>query len=406
MFSRFRIVSFVILSILLCGSLVEAVAAETRLTIDLSGAGKPISADLFGVFFEDINYAADGGLYAELIQNRSFEYQATEQKSWNPLTCWEVVAYGTGRGSLELDAGRPVHRNNPHYGVLDVAEVGEGVGIANRGFDGIAVREGETYDVSLFVRQLYVERRWGGKPFADEDKFALIVRLEDKDGAAIGETTLDYVGTQWQRVAGEIVAVETRLGAAGGAVEATRWRGRRRDFALSAGDVSWAAQWFAERSGGSDRSPQANVRSLPRRLLGAWQRPAKHVPLAGHDRPDRDSPGASQLVGLSPDSRFGLLRVFSVLRRHRGETVAGGAGGRVVSEFRSHGGDGPRRLAAGGDAGLHRRGVRPNRVGQWSGDLEVGRSARRPAIPSRSTWSTSVSATRSRSRRSLTSGSA
>lgn len=40
---------------------------------------KAISPDLFGIFFEDLNYAADGGLYAELIQNRSFEYQATEQ---------------------------------------------------------------------------------------------------------------------------------------------------------------------------------------------------------------------------------------------------------------------------------------------------------------------------------------
>src|ERR1700752_3806917 len=86
--------------------------------------GKAISPDLFGIFFEDINYAADGGLYAELVQNRSFEYQATEQKSWNPLSFWDVKTYGDGRGSLEIDAGRPVHVNNQHYAVLDVARVG------------------------------------------------------------------------------------------------------------------------------------------------------------------------------------------------------------------------------------------------------------------------------------------
>jgi alpha-N-arabinofuranosidase len=52
---------------------------------------RTISPDLFGIFFEDLNYAADGGLYAELIQNRSFEYQATEQPTWNNLTAWELV---------------------------------------------------------------------------------------------------------------------------------------------------------------------------------------------------------------------------------------------------------------------------------------------------------------------------
>ena len=43
---------------------------------------KPISPDLFGIFFEDISYAADGGLYAELIQNRSFEYNPGDKDAW------------------------------------------------------------------------------------------------------------------------------------------------------------------------------------------------------------------------------------------------------------------------------------------------------------------------------------
>src|SRR6187402_539934 len=55
---------------------------------------KKISTDLFGLFFEDINYAADGGLYAELIQNRSFEYSPTERKEWNPLAFWEYTTPG------------------------------------------------------------------------------------------------------------------------------------------------------------------------------------------------------------------------------------------------------------------------------------------------------------------------
>ncbi len=50
--------------------------------------GKPISPDLFGLFFEDINYSADGGLYAELVQNRSFEYNPEERREWSPFSFW------------------------------------------------------------------------------------------------------------------------------------------------------------------------------------------------------------------------------------------------------------------------------------------------------------------------------
>ena len=70
-------------------------AETTTVTVDVN-TGKPISPDLVGIFFEDLNYAADGGLYAELAQNRSFEYQATEQPTWAPLTGWEFIQRGSG----------------------------------------------------------------------------------------------------------------------------------------------------------------------------------------------------------------------------------------------------------------------------------------------------------------------
>ena len=66
------------------------------LTVNLNQEGKPISPDLIGVFFEDISYAADGGLYAELVQNRSFEYSPTEQPDWHPLKFWELQKRGGG----------------------------------------------------------------------------------------------------------------------------------------------------------------------------------------------------------------------------------------------------------------------------------------------------------------------
>ena len=78
---------FVVISILLAAVSV-AFSNPIELTVQASQPGKAISPDLMGIFFEDLNYAADGGLYAELIQNRSFEYSPTEQSSWHPLSFW------------------------------------------------------------------------------------------------------------------------------------------------------------------------------------------------------------------------------------------------------------------------------------------------------------------------------
>lgn len=60
--------------------------------------GKSISTELFGIFFEDINYAGEGGLYAELVQNGSFEYTLSEHEGWGPFTSWEFRKYGHSVG--------------------------------------------------------------------------------------------------------------------------------------------------------------------------------------------------------------------------------------------------------------------------------------------------------------------
>lgn len=123
--------------------------------------GKKISSNLFGLFFEDINYAADGGLYAELIQNRSFEYNPTEQKSWNPLSFWEYISPGFSYGRISVETNSPIHPNNLHYVVLDVEHVGHeanyigdsGVGLKNSGFNGMVINAGEKYNLTFFVHQ-------------------------------------------------------------------------------------------------------------------------------------------------------------------------------------------------------------------------------------------------------------
>src|SRR2546427_569382 len=133
---------------------VAASAQSATISIEAGAKGKPISPDLVGIFFEDLSYAADGGLYGELIQNRSFEYSAADRPEWNALTAWELVKRDGGEGNVVIDSARPLHPNNPHYAVLGVAKSGGGVGLRNPGFDGIPLKAGERYDVSLFARQL------------------------------------------------------------------------------------------------------------------------------------------------------------------------------------------------------------------------------------------------------------
>lgn len=185
------------------GHLAPTVRAEiTTVTIPTSSAGKPISPDLFGIFFEDINYSADGGLYAELVQNRSFEYQATEQPGWNNLTGWEFQQRG-GKGKVSVDYATPLNANNPHYVELEIGGAGE-VALINTGFDGIPVKAGEKYDLSFFAQQLYAGGR-GDKI----NSLPLTVRLEGADGSVLGEAAFDIKEQAWKRYSGTITASKT-----------------------------------------------------------------------------------------------------------------------------------------------------------------------------------------------------
>lgn len=172
-------------------------AQKTTVTIETE-AGKPISPHLFGAFFEDLNYAADGGLYAELIQNRSFEYSPTEQSSWHPLSFWELQKRGEGDGSLDVAEMRPIHKNNPHYALLTVRKPGEGVGLANRGFDSIPLKAGETYEASFWAYQAYMGVMWGR---GDNSKpMPVTLRLESVSGELLAEASMQVLGRDWRRL--------------------------------------------------------------------------------------------------------------------------------------------------------------------------------------------------------------
>ena len=161
-------------------------------------AAKAISPALFGIFFEDLNYAADGGLYAELIQNRSFEYSPADRKEWNPLTAWMYTDEGFGYGTISVETNAPVHANNPHYVVLNIEEAGrEGVGLINSGFDGIVIKAGEKYNFSVFVRQL------------SDNAVPIVVKLKGKKGNVSDSITFSTDSKEWKKYTATFTATES-----------------------------------------------------------------------------------------------------------------------------------------------------------------------------------------------------
>ncbi|MFO1491414.1 MAG: alpha-L-arabinofuranosidase C-terminal domain-containing protein [Kiritimatiellia bacterium] len=165
----------------MCASPGPGHAAE--ITVGLA-AGKAISPNLVGVFFEDLSYAADGGLYAELVQNRSFDYSPADRPEWNALTSWSLLERDGGKGGLTTGNEAPLHPDNPTYAVLEVSGSGA-AGMQNHGFDGMPVKAGECYEFSVFARPV------GGSPGA------LTVRLEDAGGGLLASADLPAPADGW-----------------------------------------------------------------------------------------------------------------------------------------------------------------------------------------------------------------
>ncbi|MCA5892518.1 Ig-like domain-containing protein [Isoptericola sp. NEAU-Y5] len=121
---------------------------EHELTIDADAERTEMSDDLYGAFYEDINYAADGGLYAELVRNRSFEFNASDNASFTGLTAWSRV----GGGDIAVESERDEWLNDSNRYYLTVDSDGT-TGVANSSYnEGVAVTDGESYDVSLWAR--------------------------------------------------------------------------------------------------------------------------------------------------------------------------------------------------------------------------------------------------------------
>ncbi|HWX20500.1 MAG TPA: alpha-L-arabinofuranosidase C-terminal domain-containing protein [Candidatus Binatia bacterium] len=155
-------------------------AAPATLSIDAAHPGHPISPLLYGIFFEDINCSADGGLYAELVRNRNFE-DSTQPDYWS--------AVGSDPAGVELtiDSSKPASPKNLHSLKVQISRKHpDRVGVANSGFWGMSLIKGEGYELSLLAR--------GGDGFTGP----LMASLESTAGVVYAQAKLPSLGPNWK----------------------------------------------------------------------------------------------------------------------------------------------------------------------------------------------------------------
>lgn len=174
-------------------SLLNVMAQKNKtIVVNTDKVTAQVQPEMWGVFFEDINMGADGGIYAELIKNRSFEF-------YKPLMGWTTQGTKLKEGNLLVMNRQGAHANNPRFLRVTSTAVKRGdLSITNEGFRGIGVKKGLTYDFSVLYRQTAA----GVKLHAE---------LVDTTGRVLGSAVLDPENTdnQWATLSATFTANET-----------------------------------------------------------------------------------------------------------------------------------------------------------------------------------------------------
>jgi alpha-N-arabinofuranosidase len=165
--------------------------AQTRnITVQVNQPGGAIPKTLFGLFFEDINFGADGGLYPERVKNRSFEFP-------NPMMGWKPLDRGDTKGQLYVfDHGSIKDTPNSHYLRIKSSGNGKGFGISNEGFRGIGIQKDAEYRFSMRARRV------------DSPPVTLRIEIEDSNHI-IGETQIVVLTNEWKNYEATLRARDT-----------------------------------------------------------------------------------------------------------------------------------------------------------------------------------------------------
>jgi len=169
-----------VLSCLLLFNLVQAQPAS-EIKVILNQRVNTVPVSMWGIFFEDINFAADGGIYAELVKNRSFSFN-------DPLMGWKWIGKDEGKGDGRLYNSGDVLRPNKRYVRIQSTNDNGSFGLSNEGFRGIGVKKDAGY-------RLTVTARTGDQNIAAN----LTVELVDSTGKVLAENQLSGITKDWKK---------------------------------------------------------------------------------------------------------------------------------------------------------------------------------------------------------------
>jgi len=159
-------------------------------TVKANEVKATIQPTMWGLFFEDINMGADGGIYAELVKNRSFEF-------YNPMMGWKEQQKEGGSGKILVLNQEAVNPINRHFVRVESTSDQANYGISNEGFRGMGIRKGDQYNFSVLARQ------------QEGSAVALVVELVSPEGKSIGNATLSPESTQWKSYKVSFTATDT-----------------------------------------------------------------------------------------------------------------------------------------------------------------------------------------------------
>ncbi|QXV65936.1 alpha-L-arabinofuranosidase [Mucilaginibacter achroorhodeus] len=181
---------------------INALQAQTKLTIQVDKPGIEISPTMWGIFFEDINFAADGGLYAEMVKNRSFEFA-------DPLMGWDLKEVNGGKGNILVVNRNLLNTGNQRYADINLENNKGTFEFINEGFRGMGFKSGEDYNLSMMAKvgtgninlQIQAVNEAGAviaqtavEPFTKDWK-TLTAKLKCTQNAAKGSLKLIFTGT-------------------------------------------------------------------------------------------------------------------------------------------------------------------------------------------------------------------
>jgi len=183
-----------ILSCFLFFSLVQA-QPVSEIKVVINQRVNAVPSSMWGIFFEDINFAADGGIYAELVKNRSFNFN-------DPLMGWKWINKDGGKGDYRLYNSGDVLRPNKRYVRMQSTSDNGSYGLSNEGFRGIGLKKDAGYRLTVTARN-------GESNIAAN----LVVELVDSTGKLLAENQISGITKVWKKYEVILKPVKTEASA-------------------------------------------------------------------------------------------------------------------------------------------------------------------------------------------------